>query len=164
LVTACDKTISLWDLVSLQNVATLKGHKDEIRTLHVWNDMLISGGKGSGTNPSILFWDLRSTSPVEEKEKNQEVFSLATHNGILYYGNRNHQVRRLDLSNMESLAPFEPPHFDVVTSLSIVRDNLVSGSRDKNLRLWSLDHPINNLRSTSYAHQDWINVTESTIL
>lgn len=79
------------------------------------------------------------------------------------------------MRNMESLAPFEPPHFDAVTSLSIVKDYLVSGyaiffielisrSRDKNLRLWSLDHPMNNLKSTSYGHQDWITVTESTLI
>jgi len=64
---------------------------------------------------------------------------------------------------MESLAPFSPPHLDAVTSLSIVKDHLVSASRDKILRLWSLDYP-NQLRSTSsYAHQDWINATETNV-
>lgn len=30
LATACDKNIVLWDLVSMTNIGTLKGHKDEI--------------------------------------------------------------------------------------------------------------------------------------
>jgi len=65
------------------------------------------------------------------------------------------------MNTMESMAPFEPPHFDAVTSLAITKDHLISGSRDKNLRLWSLDHSIQNLKSTSYAHQDWINDIET---
>ena len=88
---------------------------------------------------AILTWDLRSlgynvisnfvklVSPTDEKEKNQEVFCMASNNGMLYYGSRNHQVRRVNLLTMESLPPFEPPHYDAVTSLTIVKDNLVSG-------------------------------------
>lgn len=60
LVTASDKVINVWDLVSLQSIGTLRGHKDEIRALHVSNDMLISAGKGGVANGSVLTWDLRS--------------------------------------------------------------------------------------------------------
>jgi len=120
-------------------------------------------GKESIANGAILAWDLRSLNPLEEKEKNQDIFSMMSYNGTLYYGCRNHQVRRVNLMNMESLAPFDPPHFDVVTSLAVVKDYLVSGSRDKNLRLWNLDSCIQNLKNTSYAHQDWVNVIETNL-
>lgn len=52
---------------------------------------------------------------------------MASHKGILYYGSRNHQVRRVNLMTMESLSPFEPPHYDAVTALAIVNDDLISG-------------------------------------
>lgn len=42
------------------------------------------------------------------------------------------------MNTMEILAPFEPPHMDTVTGLAIVKDKMISGSKDKNLRLWDL--------------------------
>jgi hypothetical protein len=60
------------------------------------------------------------------------------------------------MSNMEILSPFEPPHMDSVTGLAIVKDKLISGSKDKNLRLWSLDHSINNSKHTFPAFNDYI--------
>jgi hypothetical protein len=58
LLTASDKTIMLWDLISLTNVGQLKGHKDEIKALNV------SCG-------ALLLWDLRKgAAPIEEREKN----------------------------------------------------------------------------------------------
>jgi WD40 repeat protein len=60
LATASEKTINLWDLVSLQNITTLKGHKDEIRTLYVKGDTLFSAGKGGTSYGAMLVWDLRN--------------------------------------------------------------------------------------------------------
>ena len=57
---------------------------------------------------------------------------------MLYYGTRNHSVRRMSMSNWDVLSPFEPPHLDVVTGLAIVGNQLVSGSKDKHMKLWSL--------------------------
>jgi len=163
LATACDKVISLWDLVSLQNVGTLKGHKDEIKTLTVCNDLLLSGGKGTSTNGGLFVWDLRSLNPLEEKERDQEISSMVTHNGVLYYGNQNHQVRSLKLSNMEPHVPFEPSHEDPITSLSILNDQLVSSSKDRTMKLWDLNHYILNMRHSWVAPKDYINATESNI-
>jgi len=51
---------------------------------------------------------------------------------------------------------------DSVTGLAIVKDKLISGSKDKNLRLWSLDQCINNAKHTFPAFNDYITVCEST--
>jgi len=75
---------------------------------------------------------------IVEKEKNQDIFSMASQNGILYYGTRDHFVRRMKIQNNETLLPFQPPHMDTVTGLATFGDYLISGSKDKNLRLWSL--------------------------
>jgi WD40 repeat protein len=50
---------------------------------------------------------------------------------------------------------------DTVTSLAISQNHLISGSKDKNLRLWALDHSIYNLKSTVHASNDYINTVES---
>jgi hypothetical protein len=39
---------------------------------------------------------------------------------------------------MESIAPFENPHFDAVTGLTTLNSYMISGSKDKNLKLWNL--------------------------
>lgn len=71
----------LWDLISLTNVGQLKGHRDEIKALNVAQDgsLLFSAGKGSASGGALLLWDLRKgASPIEEREKNQDIFSLAS--------------------------------------------------------------------------------------
>lgn len=62
---------------------------------------------------------------------------------------------------MEVLAPFDPPHFDTVTCLTTLGDYLISGSKDKNLKLWSTDSAVKNLRATSYAHNDYVNTIQA---
>ena len=61
LLTASEKVIMLWDLISLTNVGVLKGHKDEIRAMNVTMDgnILFSAGKGSQNGGALLLWDLR---------------------------------------------------------------------------------------------------------
>lgn len=65
---------------------------------------------------------------------------------------------------MEILAPFEPPHMDTVTGLAIVGDKMVSGSKDKNLRLWGLDHSVGNLKNTVHAFNDYVTTVQSQTL
>ena len=67
-------------------------------------------------------------SPLDEREKNQDIFSMTLHNSILYYGGRDHYVRRVNLNkNMETLPAFEEPHHDAITTMTICKDYLISG-------------------------------------
>jgi hypothetical protein len=52
---------------------------------------------------------------------------------------------------------------DSVTGLTIVKNKLISGSKDKNLRLWALDHSINNAKHTLHAFNDYVNTVQSTL-
>lgn len=48
---------------SVQNITTLKAHKDEIRALYMVNDnILASAGRGSSSSGALLLWDLRNPS------------------------------------------------------------------------------------------------------
>ena len=85
-MTTCDKSITIWDLISLEVKGVLKC-KDETRVLHEWGDYIFSGGKGTPGSGSLLIWDLRKLNPLqpmEEKERSQDIhtfvlFSLSRH-------------------------------------------------------------------------------------
>ena len=172
LMTAAEKNIMMWDVVSLTNVGVLKGFKEEIKALHFVSrtenesDLLFAASKGSATSGGLLVYDLRKTnnSPMEEFAPQQDIFSLTSSRSHIFYGCRNHNVYPFDLDNLQTLPNLQPPHFDVVTSLAMMNNGatLVSGSRDKNLRLYNLTNPNfveqSNILS---AHNDHINVLET---
>lgn len=49
---------------------------------------------------------------------------------------------------------------DTVTGLAVLGNHLISGSKDKNLRLWALDGSKNNIRETTHAFNDYVNTVE----
>jgi hypothetical protein len=48
-------------------------------------------------------------------------------------------VRRLNITNFDVISPLDPPHYDTVTSLGILKDKLISGSRGNDLKLWNIN-------------------------
>ena len=64
---------------------------------------------------------------------------MAQHKGTLFYGGRDHKIHRLKLANFEILPEYETPHFDTVTSMAVLNDSLVTGSRDKSIRKWGVN-------------------------
>ena len=79
MLTACEKVITIWDLITLNVECSLKAHKDEVRTMHIINNLLFTGGKGLANSGSLLIWDLRQldpNKPQEEKERNQDIFTF----------------------------------------------------------------------------------------
>ena len=168
LLTAAERNIVMWDTVSLTNVGVLKGFKEEIKALHFVPEkqLLFAASKGNNSSAGLLVYDLRKSSnvPLYEREKTQDVFSLQSTGSHVFYGCRNHNVYPFCLNSFQTLPNLRPPHFDVVTSLALLNGGttLVSGSRDKNLRLYDLSRP-NFPEANSYlsAHNDQINALES---
>ena len=168
LMTAAEKQIMMWDVVSLTNVGTLKGFKEEIKALHFVPEkqLLFAGSKGSNQSGGLLVYDLRKTgnSPIYEREKSQDVFSLMSTGSHIFYGCRNHNVYPFCLNTFTTMQSLQPPHFDVVTSLAMLNNGatLVSGSRDKNLRLYDLNKSgFPELSGYLNAHNDQINVLDT---
>ncbi len=62
-LSACDKTVTIWDLVTLEVQGTLKCHKDEVKAIHIQGDYIFTGGKGTANGGSLLAWDLRKLNP-----------------------------------------------------------------------------------------------------
>lgn len=68
LAAACDKTVTLWDLRTSRSEGVLRGHRDEVRALHIADNLLFTAGKGLPNSGSLLVWDLRYlnfNSPLE---------------------------------------------------------------------------------------------------
>jgi WD40 repeat protein len=101
MMAAYDKSIILWDMVSLTSIGNLKVHKEDIRALATGgstNSLLFSGGKGNPSGGALVIWDIRmQLAPLEEKEKTLDVFSLAVTDSHLFMGCRNHSVYPLSL-------------------------------------------------------------------
>jgi len=172
-----DKCIHVWDMTTLTNMTTLRGHKGEIRALEFSRDgkYLFSAGQGG-----MLVWDLRNTdSPIELIEKHMDIFSLKATNDRLFMGCRNHSIITVGLSSHalfqdQVQQPLYPPHLDVVTSFTSLHDErvIISASKDKSLRGWTSTprtdgedvHDIQHLPNinVSQAHTDHINVLESS--
>jgi WD40 repeat protein len=68
----------------------------------------------------------------------------------------------MNINNFDILSPFEPPHLDSVTGLTVSKGRLISGSKDKHLRLWALDHSVNNSKHTLHIFNDYVNALHST--
>ena len=102
LITAGDRTIQLWDLVSLNNIQSFKVGIDETRALCIdeENQLLFSAGKGNAKRGGLMAWDLRKQVLMEEKEKNQDIFCIYRKD-YLYYGSRDRYVHALDLQRLE---------------------------------------------------------------
>lgn len=129
----------LWDTVSLTKVGVVNAPSSEIRAIeHIQGtETFFAASKG------LLKYDYRKmseSSPYERIEPNLDIFSLTSTPDYLFFGSRDHRVYPYSLSDESVCNPLHPPHFDVVTSLSMLGGGLtlVSGSRDKNLRTYNL--------------------------
>ena len=70
LAAACDKVVTLWDLRQASNEGVIRGHKEEVRCLHIVDNYLFTAGKGLSNSDSLLVWDLRYlkfNTPTESK-------------------------------------------------------------------------------------------------
>jgi len=72
LITAAERTIMLWDVISLTNVGYMKGYKEEIKALQLvpGTELLFAASKGTATSAGLMVYDLRKSALMYEKEKN----------------------------------------------------------------------------------------------
>lgn len=59
----------MYDLRTFEQVAILKAHQNEIRSLHIDDNYLFSCGKGSINNGGIFKWDLRGQTCYQIEER-----------------------------------------------------------------------------------------------
>ena len=141
MIAASTNTIVMWDLGSFAKVGEYKG-ANEFKCIELvqGGDMLFAGTKGTSTTGALLIFDLRKSAmqPIDEKEKNGDIFSITSTPDFVFTGNRNHSVNPFSLKQWTTMPPLQAPHFDAVSSLTVLKsDVLVSGGKDKNLRVYN---------------------------
>uniref|UniRef100_A0A8C8SQE1 Kinesin-like protein KIF21A n=1 Tax=Pelusios castaneus TaxID=367368 RepID=A0A8C8SQE1_9SAUR len=79
---------------------------------------------------------------------------------LIITGSKDHYIKMFDvtegaLGTVNPTHNFEPPHYDGIESLSIIGDNLFSGSRDNGIKKWDLAQK-DLLQQVPNAHKDWV--------
>lgn len=153
-----DKTIKLWDIVTLQEKATLKGHSDGVRCIAFsLNGKLLASGSKDNT---IKLWDLASGQEKHTlKGHTNGIFSLAfsPDGKILATGSADKTIKLWNVDSGQEKNTLKG-HKDCIFSIKFSRDgqHLVScsGYWDQVINLWNINS--GTLQQTLKGHSDGI--------
>ncbi|XP_042323279.1 kinesin-like protein KIF21A isoform X4 [Sceloporus undulatus] len=79
---------------------------------------------------------------------------------LIITGSKDHYIKMFDVTEgaLGTVGPthnFEPPHYDGIEALTIMGDNLFSGSRDNGIKKWDLAQK-DLIQQVPNAHKDWV--------
>ncbi|XP_008109807.1 kinesin-like protein KIF21A isoform X3 [Anolis carolinensis] len=79
---------------------------------------------------------------------------------LIITGSKDHYIKMFDVTEgaLGTVGPthnFEPPHYDGIEALTIMGDNLFSGSRDNGIKKWDLAQR-DLIQQVPNAHKDWV--------
>ena len=103
---------------------------------------------------SIFAWDLWSNQPIDELEKQGDIYSLKVmeNDYEIYAGNNLNYVKYLNLQRKSESWDLHPPHLDTVNSMTSIGDVLVSGSRGTDMKFWDIGGHKDCTMTLSHAH------------
>jgi WD40 repeat protein len=147
ILSASDKSVRIWDSLSINQRAQLGEYKNEGRSVFALDNstQALSGG-WDGT---LHLWDITSLSCIKiiqcRKEYLCDIFSSTVSQSGKYglSGHRDGQIRYWNFKTGECLATLKS-HSDIVNSVQITSDGYfaVSGSNDKTIKIWDLENYI----------------------
>ncbi|XP_077194331.1 kinesin-like protein KIF21A isoform X13 [Paroedura picta] len=88
------------------------------------------------------------------------VDSISNGQDLIITGSKDHYIKMFDVTEgaLGTVSPthnFEPPHYDGIEALTIMGDNLFSGSRDNGIKKWDLAQK-DLIQQVPNAHKDWV--------
>ncbi|XP_060100739.1 kinesin-like protein KIF21A isoform X11 [Heteronotia binoei] len=88
------------------------------------------------------------------------VDSMSNGQDLIITGSKDHYIKMFDvtegaLGTVNPTHNFEPPHYDGIEALTIMGDNLFSGSRDNGIKKWDLAQK-DLIQQVPNAHKDWV--------
>nr|XP_020652631.1 kinesin-like protein KIF21A isoform X5 [Pogona vitticeps]XP_020652633.1 kinesin-like protein KIF21A isoform X6 [Pogona vitticeps] len=88
------------------------------------------------------------------------VDSISNGQDLIITGSKDHYIKMFDVTEgaLGTVSPthnFEPPHYDGIEALTIMGDNLFSGSRDNGIKKWDLAQK-DLVQQVPNAHKDWV--------
>uniref|UniRef100_A0ABM5GGE1 Kinesin-like protein KIF21A isoform X2 n=1 Tax=Pogona vitticeps TaxID=103695 RepID=A0ABM5GGE1_9SAUR len=88
------------------------------------------------------------------------VDSISNGQDLIITGSKDHYIKMFDVTEgaLGTVSPthnFEPPHYDGIEAVTIMGDNLFSGSRDNGIKKWDLAQK-DLVQQVPNAHKDWV--------
>nr|XP_033815212.1 kinesin-like protein KIF21A isoform X5 [Geotrypetes seraphini] len=115
---------------------------------------------------AVRMWDLKRFQPTGKLTGHLgsvmclTVDQISNGQDLIITGSKDHYIKMFDVTEGASgaLSPthcFVPPHYDGIEALTIMGDNLFSGSRDNGIKKWDLTRK-ELLQQVPNAHKDWV--------
>ncbi|XP_069085848.1 kinesin-like protein KIF21A isoform X3 [Pleurodeles waltl] len=120
----------------------------------------------AATGNCVRMWDLKRLQSTGKLSGHQgpvmclTVDRISNGQDLIITGSKDHYIKMFDVTEgaLGSVSPthcFEPPHYDGIEALSIIGDNLFSGSRDNGIKKWDLARK-DLVQQVPNAHRDWV--------
>lgn len=77
-----------------------------------------------------------------ENEKNADIEKALLKDKILYYGGKDKVLKRLNIDTGLNFYPYIQKHVDTIVSMGSLNDHIITGSKDKTLKLWNANNFI----------------------
>lgn len=133
-----DKNIKIWDFETGVCLRTLSGHTDLVRCLEISSENILFSGSDDKT---IKLWDLGIGACIKTINFNGKIFCLKSLSDdlIVIGSSSNSNLVVYDLRSNKIIKKLVG-HSNFVSCLKLIKNNeyLISGSKDKMIRLWKL--------------------------
>ena len=83
-------------------------------------------------------------SCVNESEYNSDIAKILIKDRVLYYGGKEKIIKRINIDTGLNIYPYVQKHADSISALTALNDHVVSGSKDKTIKLWNANSFIEN--------------------
>ncbi len=134
---SADNTIRMWNIKTGKLLHTLKGHTDTVYSIAVSGNKLVSGS----WDKTIKIWDINTRKLLHTLNMNTEVRGVAISGNKLAVGLNDYTAKIYDLNTYQLLQTLKG-HKSSITAIAIDDDTVVTGSADKNAKIWSLRDPF----------------------
>ena len=135
--------IEIWDIKINQQIKLLQGHTEDIFTLNIKENLLISGSKDN----TIKLWNLKTCQCLKTYNGHTDsVNSVIFHKKFIVSGSKDKTIKLWNINTTECLKTFLNGHSFDVTCILSYKDNIISASYDNTIKIWEEEKEIDTYK------------------